>query len=77
MVVALVNMTPVARSYRVGLPAPGHWAEILNTDAGVYGGGNRGNLGGVTAEPVAHVGRAQSAMVVVPPLATVWLKQNK
>ncbi len=76
MVVAVVNMTPVARSYRVGLPAPGHWAEILNTDAAVYGGGNRGNLGGLASEPVAHVGRAQSALVMVPPLATVWLKQS-
>ena len=76
MVVALVNMTPVERQYRVGLPAAGHWAEILNTDAAVYGGGNRGNLGGVTAESVAHHGRAQSALVVVPPLSAVWLKQT-
>ena len=76
VVVAVVNMTPVARSYRVGLPTAGHWAEILNTDAAVYGGHNRGNLGGVTAEPVAHVGRAQSALLMVPPLSTVWLKQD-
>ena len=75
MVVSLVNMTPVERRYRVGLPAAGTWAEILNTDAAVYGGGNRGNLGGVTAESVAHHGRAQSALVVVPPLSAVWLKQ--
>ncbi|KAF0170853.1 MAG: 1 4-alpha-glucan branching enzyme [Rhodobacteraceae bacterium] len=76
MVVALVNMTPVERSYRVGLPAAGHWAEILNTDAAVYGGGNRGNLGGVTAEAVAHHGRAHSALVTLPPLSAVWLKQD-
>ena len=76
MVVALVNMTPVERSYRVGLPAAGHWAEMLNTDAAVYGGGNRGNLGGVTAEAVAHHGRAHSALVTLPPLTAVWLKQD-
>jgi len=76
MLVALVNMTPVERSYRVGLPAAGHWAEILNTDAAVYGGGNRGNLGGVTAEAVAHHGRAHSALVTLPPLSAVWLKQD-
>ena len=75
-VVALVNMTPVERRYRVGLPASGHWSEILNTDAAVYGGGNRGNLGGVMAQAIAHQGRAQSAEVVLPPLATVWLKQG-
>jgi 1,4-alpha-glucan branching enzyme len=76
MVVALVNMTPVERKYRAGLPATGLWSEILNTDAAVYGGGNRGNLGGVTAEEVAHHGRPYSAEVVLPPLSTVWLKQG-
>jgi 1,4-alpha-glucan branching enzyme len=76
MVVSVVNMTPVERTYRLGLPAGGHWAEILNTDAAVYGGGNRGNLGGVTAEAVAHHGRAQSALVTLPPLSALWLKQD-
>jgi 1,4-alpha-glucan branching enzyme len=76
MVVALVNMTPVERKYRAGLPAAGQWSEILNTDAAVYGGGNRGNLGGVTAVEVAHHGRPYSAEVVLPPLSTVWLKQG-
>ena len=76
MVVALVNMTPVERSYRVGLPAGGHWSEILNTDAAIYGGGNRGNLGGITAEAVGHHGRAHSALVTLPPLSAVWLKRG-
>ncbi|GLS87598.1 1,4-alpha-glucan branching enzyme GlgB [Cypionkella aquatica] len=75
MVVALVNMTPVDRAYRVGLPAGGQWSEILNTDAAVYGGGNRGNLGGVTADAIPHHGRAHSASVNLPPLSAVWLKQ--
>jgi 1,4-alpha-glucan branching enzyme len=77
MVVAVVNMTPVERSYRLGLPAGGHWDEILNSDAALYGGGNRGNLGGVTAEAVAWHGRAQSALVTLPPLSAVWFRQAK
>lgn len=76
MVVALVNMTPVDRQYRVGLPAGGHWAELLNTDAAAYGGGNRGNLGGVTAEQVPWHGRPWSALVTLPPLSAVYLKQG-
>ncbi|MFN4153323.1 MAG: 1,4-alpha-glucan branching protein GlgB [Paracoccaceae bacterium] len=76
MVVALVNMTPVDRRYRVGLPAGGNWAELLNTDAGVYGGGNRGNLGGITAEEVPCHGRPWSALVTLPPLSAVYLKQG-
>ena len=76
MVVCVVNMTPVERSYRLGLPAGGRWSEVLNTDAALYAGGNRGNLGGVMAEYVAHHGRDQSALVTLPPLAAVWLKQD-
>ncbi|MDO9638731.1 MAG: 1,4-alpha-glucan branching protein GlgB [Pseudotabrizicola sp.] len=76
MVVALVNMTPVDRRYRVGLPAGGDWAELLNTDSVAYGGGNRGNLGGVTAEEVQCHGRPWSAVVTLPPLSAVYLKQG-
>ena len=76
MVVALVNMTPVARDYRIGLPAGGRWAEILNSDAAIYGGGNRGNLGGVVAEALAHHGQTQSALVTLPPLSAIYLQQD-
>ncbi|MFN7224889.1 MAG: 1,4-alpha-glucan branching protein GlgB [Paracoccaceae bacterium] len=76
MVVALVNMTPVDRQYRVGLPVGGHWAELLNTDSDVYGGGNRGNLGGVTAEKVPWHGRPYSALLSLPPLSAVYLMQG-
>ncbi|MFN3846673.1 MAG: 1,4-alpha-glucan branching protein GlgB [Paracoccaceae bacterium] len=76
MVVALVNMTPVDRQYRVGLPVGGQWAELLNTDSDVYGGGNRGNLGGVTAEKVPWHGRPYSALLSLPPLSAVYLMQG-
>lgn len=75
MVVCVVNMTPVERSYRLGFPVEGHWDEILNTDAGLYGGGNRGNMGGVTTEPTGWHGQAQSALVTLPPLSAVWFRQ--
>ena len=68
-------MTPVERRYRLGLPEAGHWDEILNTDAGIYGGMNRGNLGGVTSEAVAWHGRAQSALVTLPPLSAVYFRK--
>ncbi len=74
-VVVAVNMTPVERSYRLGLPAGGAWKEILNTDAGIYGGGNRGNLGLVTAEAKAWHGQDHSAAVVLPPLSAVYFRQ--
>jgi 1,4-alpha-glucan branching enzyme len=75
-VVVVVNMTPVERRYRLGLPGPGHWAEALNTDAASYGGGNRGNMGGVTAEPVPWHGQAQSALVTLPPLSALYFIED-
>jgi 1,4-alpha-glucan branching enzyme len=75
-VVAVINMTPLERSYRLGLPAAGKWREILNTDAETYGGGNRGNLGGVTTEKTPWHGQMQSALVNLPPLAAIYLQQD-
>jgi 1,4-alpha-glucan branching enzyme len=71
LVVAL-NLTPVPREgYRIGLPGPGHWREVLNSDAAIYGGSNVGNLGGVTAEETSWHGQPCSAVVTLPPLAVV------
>jgi 1,4-alpha-glucan branching enzyme len=75
-VVIICNMTPVERRMRVGLPTKGRWSEILNTDAAIYGGGNRGNMGGLAAEAEPWNGLAHSAMVTVPPLATLYFRQD-
>ncbi len=73
-VAVVANFTPVPReSYRIGLPLPGRWREILNTDAALYGGSERGNAGAVIARPEALHGLPCSAAVVLPPLATLWL----
>ncbi|MBU9204063.1 1,4-alpha-glucan branching protein GlgB [Burkholderia multivorans] len=73
-IVAVCNFTPVPRTgYRVGLPAPGAWRELMNTDAAVYGGTNAGNDGAVWAEDVPAHGEAWSATLRLPPLATLWL----
>jgi 1,4-alpha-glucan branching enzyme len=72
---SITNFSPVVRGdYRVGLPAPGYWAEVLNTDAEAYGGSGVGNLGGVNAEEMEWHGRPASAIITLPPLATVWLR---
>ena len=77
MVAVAVNMTPVERRLRIGLPVAGQWDEVMNTDAALYGGGNRGNMGGVTAEPTPWHGQTHSAMITLPPLAAVFLRQAK
>jgi 1,4-alpha-glucan branching enzyme len=73
-VAVVVNFTPVPRpDYRIGLPAPGRWREILNTDAQIYGGGGLGNLGMVEAVAEPHNGQPASARVMAPPLGAIYL----
>ncbi|MCB1282456.1 MAG: alpha amylase C-terminal domain-containing protein, partial [Salinibacterium sp.] len=59
--------------YRIGLPVPGEWAELLNTDAEEFGGSGVGNHGTVVAEQHPHGGQPASAEVMLPPLGAVWL----
>jgi 1,4-alpha-glucan branching enzyme len=71
----VANLTPVPRhGYRVGVPFSGKWAELLNTDAGVYAGSNVGNGGAVVADEVKSHGQAVSLELNLPPLAVVVLK---
>jgi 1,4-alpha-glucan branching enzyme len=71
-IVVILNLTPVPRyGYRLGLPRAGRWREVVNSDAGIYGGSNVGNLGGVLAEGVPSHGHAQSAGLTLPPLSII------
>ncbi len=75
MMLVLCNFTPVPRhGYRVGVPEAGHWAEVLNSDAAIYGGANIGNAGGVWTEDVPAHGHAASLSVMLPPLSTLFLR---
>src|SRR3984957_17890219 len=75
LIVVILNATPVLRgSYRIGVPQPGFYVEALNTDSAIYGGSNAGNLGGVQAEAVPHMGRPYSLTLTVPPLGALFLK---
>jgi 1,4-alpha-glucan branching enzyme len=58
--------------YRIGLPRPGYWREVLNTDAEGYGGSGVGNFGGVEAVEEPWHGQPYSATIAAPPLGTVW-----
>jgi 1,4-alpha-glucan branching enzyme len=72
------NYTPVPRhGYRIGVPWPGEWREILNSDAEIYGGSGHGNYGGARTAPVACHGHAQSLGLVAPPLAVIVLKSRR
>ncbi|PZQ49324.1 MAG: 1,4-alpha-glucan branching enzyme [Rhodovulum sulfidophilum] len=71
-VAVICNLTPAMHDhYRVPLPLAGRWREIINTDAGDYGGTGKGNLGGVDAlEDAEGIG----ARMILPPLSVLWLE---
>jgi len=76
-VVVVCNFTPVERlDFKVGVPQDGVWEEVLNTDAEIYGGGNRGNLGGVQTRPEAADGQQQSLALTLPPLSVLVFELN-
>jgi 1,4-alpha-glucan branching enzyme len=63
------NMVPVIReNYRIGVPRPGFYKEIFNSEAFEYGGCGLGNQGGLHSEPVSWHGRPFSLNCHLPPL---------
>ncbi len=73
-VLVVCNFTPVPRhNYRCGVPLPGRWQELLNSDSRHYGGSGQGNLGGIEAAPVTAHGQFHSLDLTLPPLSCVLL----
>ena len=68
------NFTPIERfNFLIGVPDPGTWIETLNTDAEIYWGGNRGNLGSADTLSKGKHGYEQSLSLTLPPLSTIIL----
>ena len=77
-IVVICNFTPTPHeNYRLGLPAPGRWREILNSDAAIYGGSGMGNLGAIETEDIESHDQPYSAKVTLPPLAAVWVSTGR
>jgi 1,4-alpha-glucan branching enzyme len=69
------NFTPVVREYRMGVPKPGYYREVFNSDSAYYAGSNVGNFPGLLADShLPHHGRPASILVKLPPLSTVVFK---
>ncbi|MEM1172196.1 MAG: 1,4-alpha-glucan branching enzyme [Cyanobacteria bacterium P01_H01_bin.35] len=77
-VVAVCNFTPQPHShYRIGVPEPGFYTEIFNSDAGNYGGSNMGNLGGKWTDDWYFHDHPQSLDLCLPPLGILVFKLDK
>ena len=71
----VLNFTPVPRQgYRLGVPAPGYYREMLNTDSAHFSGSNQGNGGGVPSEATPWMDQPHSIVLTLPPLAAILLK---
>ena len=74
----VLNLTPnPLRNYRVGLPLPGVWREVLNSDADIYGGSNQGNLGGVQAQEYNVHNQPFSAEFTLPPMSAIVFQSGQ
>lgn len=73
-VLVVLNMTPVVRDYRVGVPTAGVWEVILNSDdVSYYGSGIHQHA--ASSEEVEWMGYRQSIKLKLPPLGGLILKQ--
>ncbi|MFW6323974.1 MAG: 1,4-alpha-glucan branching protein GlgB [Desulfovibrionales bacterium] len=74
-ILVVLNFTPVPRSnYRIGVPRPGIWKEMFNSDASLYSGAGWGNMGGVASTPIPSHGYYDSISLTLPPLGGIYLK---
>jgi len=74
-VLVVCNFTPVPRyDYRIGIPG-GAWVEIFNSDAAGFGGSGVGNSGNLESSNIGAHGHDSSISLVLPPLATIILRQ--
>lgn len=77
-VACVFNFTPVVRSNcRIGVPHGGYWEELLNSDAGVYGGSGVGNLGGICSESIPAFGQPNSFVPTLPPLGALFFRLSR
>ncbi|MGD8895617.1 MAG: 1,4-alpha-glucan branching protein GlgB [Acidobacteriota bacterium] len=77
LILVACNFTPVTRdNYQIGVPRPGFWREVLNSDSKEYWGQGHGNFGGVEAAPFGAHGHPFSLTVTLPPLGVVFFKSE-
>ena len=66
---AVCNFTPVLyENFRVGVPYPGSYKEIFNSDSTFFGGTGAVNSRSVLSKDVGWDGREHSISIDVPPL---------
>lgn len=74
-VAAVFNFTPVTyENFVIGLPENGTLKEILNSDAGKYGGCGRGNRKAIKAVKEGFLDMPYSARLTLPALSVIYFE---
>jgi 1,4-alpha-glucan branching enzyme len=77
VLLVVCNFTPVPRDkYRIGVPQPGRWRRILNSDERAYSGSGYPTAEVAEAAAVPHHGRPYSIQAGLPPLGVLFLKHE-
>ena len=77
-VVVLCNFTPMVRDgYRVGVPRPGRYDVLVNSDDAAYHGSDAGPAVTVEAVPVPVDDQPASITVTLPPLGILVLEPGR
>lgn len=75
--IAVCNFTPaVHHSYRIGVPVPGVYQEVFNSDWEEFGGSGQKNRELLVAEEERWHNHSHSVAITLPPLATIYLKRT-
>lgn len=75
LTIVVCNFTPVVHhDYRFGVPQPGTYVEVLNSDDSRFGGSGVVNEGKFTAEDISMHGMDQSLSLTLPPLAAIYIE---
>ena len=76
-VVVVCSFTPELRhGYRIGVPLPGVYREVFNSDRAAFGGSDVKNEGPLYAEPTPWHERGQSLVLTLPPLGVIYLRHE-
>ncbi len=75
--VCVFNFSPVdRRGYRLGVPAPGAYREVLNSNADIYGGWGHCNSTPLSSEDIECSGLSCSIVLDLPPYGAVYLEKE-
>jgi 1,4-alpha-glucan branching enzyme len=78
VVIVALNFTPVPRNiYRIGIPVPGSYEVVLNSDSEFYGGSNAGTGAVRHTDPIPWAGRDHSLVLSLPPLGGLVMRRRR